>query len=106
MRKTYPASNLESYEISRKDVAVNKTGVANITEIFNEMKDSQTVNYTIAKLDSSEYGGEYGDYPNSGGLNDDYWDDYFDPPRRGDPEPTANVFPFPARQAVVDKFIE
>ena len=86
-------------------MAVNETGVANITEIFNEMKDSDAVDYTIAKLDSSEYGGEYEDYTHSGGLDDDDWY-IFEPPGRGDSKSSANVSPFQARQAVVDKFIE
>ncbi|CAG5096536.1 Oidioi.mRNA.OKI2018_I69.XSR.g14665.t1.cds [Oikopleura dioica] len=90
------------------DVAVNETGVANITEIFNEMKDSQEVDYTIAKPDSSnEYGGEYDYYPNSGGLDKDDWNIFYDPDvPRGDGRSSVNVAPFQPRQAVVDKFIE
>ena len=44
------------------------------------MKDSQEVDYTIAKPDSSnEYGGEYDYYPNSGGLDKDDWNIFYDP---------------------------
>ena len=86
---------------------MNETGVANITEIFNEMKDSQAVDYTIARPFSNEYGGEYDFYPNSGGLNEGDWDIFYDPDvPRGDARISANVSPFQPRQAVVDKFIE